>query len=755
MLKWLVLFSLLLHYLSGLQIYVQAEGQNHQCQNITPCATISHYVSNNSHYFESNNLQMSFFPGNHHLNSDINFSYVKNLVLNTASSSLVKVIEVQIMCREEVGFLFANVANLTLSGLTFTGCSRSHTVQNHQPYYNGSISAGVFLRNVTNLTLSGLTVQHSKGYGVFFDTIYGSSLIKNSIFQYNIAPNVTSKGGNAVLAYSECKESDYADVVIESVQFLSGHSHCTAAGLVLLLQQCHNMRIENTVLHNNSAGLHSSCIRAPFGGGNLAVIVDRWDRLPSGNSPSISIANSTITRGVACFGGGMFLKVNKRALSRGSFQFSVVKTLFKNNSALAGGGGTYVELYSQGEYLSRSEDTNNSISINDCSFENNSLLTSTHGGVALMFISQSFGTKSLSPSLLLQSCEFRGNHVVMGGTGNRQDTAVLYVSKVLEGLTIVDCNFDSNSATGITAFNSVLTFKGITLISNNSGHQGGGMFLWGASYILLGPNCTLTIAHNYANYTGGGLYVEEQGTHLQDPCFYQVLDGGGNMDGDTMEGAIVRLISNTALYGGDQIYGGRVKNCTDQNIGRNNFEEMFKLINEGSDNTSVISSMPERVRICKDGSITTNRGTKYSVYSGEYINISLALTGQSGGTTPGIIEFMVISESGNSPALVKRVSTSAPQKGCSDYTIAVYTNVSSVTLDIGAHHMHPYSIFESDTGHIRIDVEILPTPLGFVSTGNDSRPYKCLDKPNITELGFGCVLHKSAKEVYIGRKPPF
>ena len=98
------------------------------------------------------------------------------------------------------------------------------------------------------------------------------------------------------------------------------------------------------------------------------------------------------------------------------------------------------------------------------------------------------------------------------------------------------------------------------IILNNTGYNGGGIFLSQNAVIYLKACTNVTIAHNIALSTGGGICVETDFLESRPMCFFQ-LDIDSLINQSLFETISVNLHDNNALYAGDNIFGGSINFC--------------------------------------------------------------------------------------------------------------------------------------------------------------------------------------------------
>ena len=249
---------------------------------------------------------------------------------------------------------------------------------------------------------------------------------------------------------------------------------------------------------------------------------------------------------------------------------------------------------------------------------------------------------------------------------------------------IANSTVSDNSGTAITAIKAVVTFKDVNTIANNTGFDGGGVFL-DSSYIAFAPQSKLYILNNRAKKRGGGIYGSRYLT-LTDSwkqsycdimskgkwnvmCAFQFYGWNGNKSELNMS---VIMSNNIAEIAGDSIYGAPLEHCilADDSKGalsahnvmaiwcqsfigftysmyRRSYEyvvegdhEVFSHVLKIRENLTQSEITSESYKLCPcfksivDCNMPTSR---VSVYPGNTIYIPIAAVGQFNGTSPALI----------------------------------------------------------------------------------------------------------------------
>ena len=724
---------------------------HHVCPQCLPtnasCSTLDMYAANPSKYFNTSDTEFVFFAGNHTLSKNVTFRNLSGITLKGKAPGEL----VFIACESRgLGFEFEHVLKLVLSNLTFSWCGRVSDVATID--YNASklMRAALIFNHVTDLNISQVTVQHSEGFGVFLLALHGSVKITNCTFQCNVGSE-NHLGGNAALVLSGCEEYDNhsANILIDKTLFLNGRSMTfyLAAGLVVIFK-CPNVAvlISNVTMTGNEANHTYKEDLQYINGGNLAVAYYNTSK-----NNTMNIRSSTFTSGSAFLGGGMFVRYFDCQQPCGN-SFLVSDSRFISNRAYEDGGAVYLSL---NQSLSVDDSTQESrLEFCNCSFHNNTVETKKDAGIGMSIVHVDAILRSDMPSyhaIKLRHCNFMYNTntpVEDGGTSS--GSAALYVLQHSGDVQIQDSVFDSNNVTALAAFRSKLLFSGNVTLYNNSGYEGGGIVLCEASYMILTPNTTLTISHNRAFFTGGGIFAESRCVQVRPLCFYQI-NGSPNKLNEILNNTRVSLINNTANFAGSQLFGGTADNCHIPGIEEDIFFDKLFHFTYPKHDTSYISSDPLNVCFCnrsmeRDCNISHLR-FNHSVYLGQKVAIPLVTIGQYNGTVPGEVEFQ--------PTTSKKVflhsSSAHTWKSCINVTISVFTDELD-EVDIAVKVKNQHATYRLNLKPVSIKLRIRNRPMGFNFSWSSNGSYSCISKPNITDQGFKCLVRKN--QSYIIRPKP-
>ena len=171
---------------------------------------------------------------------------------------------------------------------------------------------------------------------------------------------------------------------------------------------------------------------------------------------------------------------------------------------------------------------NQMISINSCSVQNDLYIANLY-----------YHTLKMVSILIVNSqLSFGTNHIFK-----------------IDNIIFSNVSISNCSSTGLILLNSKLTINGSLTVSNNRGFNGGGMYLYGNSYLKIYPNSNLTFIGNHAANKGGGIY--KGFCLLETACYIISIPNTTNVS--------IYFINNTAVAG-DDIYGVEITDDSDSTL---------------------------------------------------------------------------------------------------------------------------------------------------------------------------------------------
>ena len=152
-----------------------------------------------------------------------------------------------IECDNGTGFGFINVSNVSISGLTLSGCGqlRNSTTMNSSSSSVMLFRAALYFENVTNVIIDNVVVNNSIGMGVAMYDVTGNVTVTNSIFRNNSVPSheldIYPGGGGFSVEFTYCKPgvvnssvcdngTDNSDAVYSFINCIFKDNNATSVG---------------------------------------------------------------------------------------------------------------------------------------------------------------------------------------------------------------------------------------------------------------------------------------------------------------------------------------------------------------------------------------------------------------------------------------------------------------------------------------------------------------------------------------------
>ena len=599
-------------------VYIQPSEGEH-CRG-TPCYNISTFgrMARNN-FSNSSGLVVHFLEGTHSLDLQelVVFTNLTNATfkgdhgrMEQGFHETVWQSTVVIKCTEHssTGIAFVNSSNITFRYITITNCGADMISFTDFPPPPINASLGYF--NVNNIFIDHVSVQNGSGIGLLIITDGADLSIAASSFAHNGLINNPFSLGTC-------------SVFIKYNNPLSCDPH----------QYVYNALITNTNTSDsyfNSSGVIMTISQTTY---SVTIILDSVQaygnrdsniQIGSPNVPNYNliINNSNIE--------GAPLEIMTEIESN-LYKHKCSTNIRKPNTNISIVNSKFNYINGQfGSILIGFEDINYPVTIIINSTEISHNIVSQN---ALYILSFAYEDKVV---IVLQNVTINNNSFSWINHDNNntflQPSAVHteFVSLVLNNVTITN-----NNATGLLAYRTVILINSdsTSIFHNNSGIDGGGLAMYGESYLVFKENSILHFTNNKAMNRGGAIFVNVILPNF--PCFYQYFDGTLPESTKASFSGNNAKIAGTVLFGGDQY-------CNYFNNRKNNTVDLFSMTFNYSAQTgpSVISSEPTNICFCDDNNTINCSLTQLTMtaYPGEEINISVVTVGQKGGVAPGLIK---------------------------------------------------------------------------------------------------------------------
>ncbi len=523
------------------------------------CLTLSEYASETSRYFNSDNLILVFRPGEHALNTSIEFQLIKHLTLLGDISSFPSITS-KIVCNETSAFALIDISSVEIKALAFRSCGSLHKSDT----ISQSLSEALNVAENVAPVISVLFIQNFHLVSCHMECNYLPLRLNNSRAHLTDNQFVSNNGslGGAIAAYNSTVAFLGQNLFLGNDAVVGGAVFADRSELVLRESTAF---IDNTAEYGGGIGADNSTLLY----GDLSNNSSSCNRTHSSTIFIQNLAQSD--------GGGISLVNSFMWLKGGTLNFtmnhagsegggiisdsSLIRldgfVIFERNSANVSGGG----------FTARSYSTWNSSVV---TFVGNTALFG--GAFASLYSHLTFsalvhtgahntgsGQESVSCPFMkhLYQNTFRNNSASLGGA--------LYVKRntiVFNGNTIFEQNslspslfsehstilfkrpttFINNSDGGVLIFESQLNFEEHTIFTGNYAIRGGGIQATNSTLILSGKVGFVSNEAQY--YDGGGVYLQN--------CTL-VLNGTGSYFNNTAgeNGGVISAIqgSNVVLDG--------------------------------------------------------------------------------------------------------------------------------------------------------------------------------------------------------------
>lgn len=695
-----------------------------QAYNATQYHSLMYYMTHSLEYFNSN--QIYIFEIGHHTPLDnfiLRINDTANLMLtgpakDSANSANAAIID----CNgRATGFVFEDSSNITIENLTFWSC----IPQNN--YKNKNFGKSTLLLSYSNdIILSGVTIMASADQGFYILEPTGK-VILNDIHVANsyITGKAVKYSGNTIAFQSSTwSHGNYtlSSMYITNSRFINNsnvakiknnHHEYGAAGLSIFIKRPDvHITMVNVTMSNNTGNE----------GGNLAISFQSYSNI------FVEISHSRFEGGKSTNGGGIsveFIQENRAVCTNVQKHglFHVYSTnITKNIATDHGGGGVYIKLRQ-----SLQNCTEEHISFDNVIFNDNSIMNTEYGaGIAIHSITFAVigyvyhGSPQFQ--VLFVHCNISSNNILKHEVGNSGTGAIFVNSNSY--FKLQDISILSNNATGIVGIGSNIVFSGHVTITNNTGSSGGGILLHENAVVYFEKHTNVTIAHNSARNTGGGICVESSDyIDSQEICFFQV----GYMvhiNTSLVDTITVSVYDNHAGLAGDNIFGGSIDRCyinhyPSYNISYKSiyiFHTIFKLpSNTQSISGSSISSPPRSICLCQNHRPKCHgHFPSLHKFPGETFYIEAVLVGQFSGTVPGIVQANL--KSRNSHLQQGEYIQNLSSLTCRQLKYTISTNYKHEVLSIQVHYDGGVSGFIHQFKRYYMNISMKECPLGFTRT---------------------------------------
>ena len=476
-----------------------------------PCLTLQQYAINPS---RSQNVTLLVDSGTYSLSTTLEFSNRYNFTMSSVNAT--------IMCtRTNARFTFTTVANVYISGITFTDCS--------QAIHMAFVTSAIITKSYFSFNEASGTVTTSN-YGGCLYVIGSSVLISESEFQNNRA----DKGG-AVYSSSSNIAIDRSVFRNNTVNY-GGALYCSGISVRLTIDS--SLFAYNTACYDGGAIFYNRVLNMT----NSTFI---------GNS-----AGKYCDSGTDINGGAIYSFQSSNDLS------SVKQCQFKKNTARSKGGAIYMRVYkslkNDGNYYESNEagtsggaiyltGTNVFVNLSNSSFVSN---TAKASGGAVSVQGNTASVIAFGSSFIKNTAKVSGGAASVEGTSlfasfvatessfikntaMTEGGGAVYSNGVRSTITLSSSIFSDNTASycgvlevtnynhNVKVTNSIFTYN----IASGQTIGGGVACIRDAAIDMVNS----TFRHNFAHSHAGAFYIDESKTTIEGCSFVNntaAIDGG-------------------------------------------------------------------------------------------------------------------------------------------------------------------------------------------------------------------------------------
>ena len=596
-------------------VYIQPSEGEH-CSG-TPCYNVNTFGKMADSFSNSPDLVVHFLEGTHLLDLQelVVFTNLTNAVFEgdgTMEQGFHETVwqsTVVIKCTEHssTGIAFVNSSNITFRYITITNC-RPDMLSNVTTLI-GSLPPSIKLAslgylNVKNVVIDHISVQNGSRCGLSIITDGADVSITSSSFARNDCVNDQYYArANAYIRYTDPLNCDPQNFQLSHHNFLISNTNIsglfTTFGLVMEIFQASysvNIVLDSVQVCNNR---HSNILI-------LSIIVPNYNL-------TVNNSRSSDTEGAA-------LKLQnvldwKCCANASAYSVAILIA----NSKFIYTKSDFVFLF-----LFQGINVPVKIMVESTEFSDNIFVQNILRVASYAYQDQ--------VKIVLRNVTLNNNSNIMLPINATLSTSPSTVCAEFVTLVLNNVSITNNSATGLLAYRTVIMINSnsTSVFHNNTGTDGGGLAMYGESYLVFEENSILNFTNNKAKHRGGAIFVDALST--KSPCFYQYVQG------TLLQSTKAYFIGNNAETAGTVLFGGD-QHCLLFN--NPNSDNSFQVTFNYSIQTgpSVISSEPTHVCFCDDKNTINCSQTQLAMtaYPGEEINISVVTVGQENGVSPGLI----------------------------------------------------------------------------------------------------------------------
>ena len=694
---------------------------------------------------ELSNTTFLLLPGTHTIRSNtsklVSITLTTNFTLRAANLTEGATIN----CSGNVGFMFTEVSNVEISGITFGQCGTSSYLKTK----NTEETFTLFFKYPCNVAINAVSIKNGKGTGLLVQNVCGyftlsqAVLIMNNknlnIFIEEATNNASIEITDSVFAYGHLitlfssgiiirshilNIYDYVHVKLTNISTYQNIncSECNNNNMYIEIDQCRtSLVIENYISTYDSHVSQSKESNYSNTGLKLGLFTSTSD-CKSELFPFIMNDADFNRSGIYIV---WLMKKSEPTDSESSITFSNVNiesaniAIEVNDMTELGETITFNNISVKNSYYSGCVFFSSEITIKD-SFT----FVMNRGGIILF-----------DSSLIIDESHVNISHNI------EKSTAVLYAEdsaiKVFDNsnITFNDNRGGFSGAIYLIRESHIFVSGNLSMImSDNRGKNGGAMALLQDSYMeFWDGSANLYFINNHASNVGGAVYADSMlhnyYTYENDywPHSPACMNALYFLYTDENIHPTLHFKHNTAVVAGSAMYG----------VWSPTYMQYFHFDDSYEDDLSIVSSDPLQICMCIQSKPNCSIiNTTAQLFPGQIFEMEAVAVGKVNGTVPAHVNALFVQPSTGDLNLTEYVQSIG--KHCSKLTFTMRSSQQAEVLQLSI--ASPYYTF-SCSEHIHekqsfdIFFEIYSCPIGFIYN-NTAKQCQCLE--TLVENGIYC-----------------
>ena len=692
-----------------------------------------------------------------HILSTGPFCLVSNLENITIRSSLYnKLASIKCKPHYKQGLGFYNITNLTLQNIRMQHCGGYlpkylfSFLANESFYFESNQSVSVVLSNCSKVSLFNVTVLDYCGFGVILLNPTGFIFLEhiNVSMAETVAMYHKCIGTGIVLYYSNRYNYFWSHFVLRHALFIENYNYLKLKrSIAKLLQSNYSPKFPVsslsacfTVIYTH--GIYSANVSLKYGsfyrcvGGYFGGLATVFYNVTS-NLTSFSIDSYNFQHNILNIfpdsGFGIYIKDVNTSISYTCIWNSVIITNcnffdHQSNKLIHHADKNSLE---KSSLFILTDDTASAISIKSVLYER---WYFGYRNPFIYAISSSANVKKLK----IYFCQIeyltkKGYHKLSGGAGT-------LIFKNIESVYIEGNNNKFMQITGsaITAYNSDIHLKGMTIFNDIMADYGAAIHLEDSSHIFIYDSTNVIFKNNSATFFGGAISSDVFVNPFTKDS-YCAIQLGQNIDLAQTK-SLLHFEDNDALLAGNSMYISNMYQCTQKHrvtaasdliqLYNNIFN--FKISKHKINGLAQVSSLPYKVCLCLSNNRVICMGQSFSLYAGEPLMINLIVFDLNNTQTYSAINAELVSGDKN----VSDVQDISWRLKLNNQPLPVVSGVGCTKLkyNINLHNLALTSLrmliyVSSISPRLEIHIKKLDCPIGFIEN------ITCVCSPFLVSLG--------------------